>query len=313
VHPPLRTLFLLVDGLGLGGSDPADNPVRSGRCPHLQGFMDQAAPVDAGLGVPGIPQSATGQTALFTGINAAAAMGRHVEGFPGAELRRIIRAHNLYDRLADLGFRSTFANAYYVTDLGDVPQRRLQSVTTVAALKAFGGVRDLPAMLRNDAVYQDLTRESLRARGYGGPLVTPAESARHLMAIAGRYDFTVFEYFQTDRAGHKGSREDVLRVLGLLDEFMAELRSFPETPGHLLILTSDHGNIEAGGTPRHTANPVPFLALGEGAEILRASVRSIVDVAPAIIALYASRGAPAGPRGLEDQPAADGFPLTEQA
>ena len=35
----------------------------------------------------------TGQTALLTGVNAAAAMGRHVEAFPGRELRRLIEAH----------------------------------------------------------------------------------------------------------------------------------------------------------------------------------------------------------------------------
>ena len=188
-----RTLFILVDGLGLGSRDPQINPIYSGACPNLADVLvNHAVPVDAGMGIPGIPQSATGQTAIFTGVNAAAAVGRHVEGFPGPSLRDIIRKNNLYDKLAVLGYSSTFANAYYVSDMAEVESRKLQSVTTVSALKAFGRVRDRRMMEDHQAVYQDLTRESLRARGYEGPLWTPAQSARDLLAIAAGHDFTVF-------------------------------------------------------------------------------------------------------------------------
>lgn len=283
-----RVLFLLVDGLGLGCRDPRRNPVYDGEFPVLQRLLDEhAVPLDAAMGMPGIPQSATGQTALLTGLNAAREMGRHVEGFPGPRLRDLVRAHNLYDQLARCGATSTFANAYYVTDIAAVEARRIQSVTTVAALKAFGGVRDASAMLRHDAVYQDLTRESLRARGYTGPLTTPAEAARDLLGIAGRYDLTLFEYFQTDRVGHKGSREDVHRVLGLFDAFLAGLLPFAGGPGHLLVMTSDHGNIEAPDSRSHSANPVPFVALGEGAAGLKRRVKSVTDVTPALVGLFA--------------------------
>jgi bisphosphoglycerate-independent phosphoglycerate mutase (AlkP superfamily) len=53
--------------------------------------------------------------------------------------------------------------------------------------------------------------------------------------------------------------------------------------GPLLVLTSDHGNIEDVTTPSHTANPVPFAAAGQGAERLLAGARSITDVVPAIL------------------------------
>jgi len=166
-----RTLFILVDGLGLGSNDPAVNPIVSGVCPNLLQLIQQhAIPIDAGMGVEGIPQSATGQTALLTGVNAARHMGRHVAGFPGPSLQKIIRENNIYDKLAANGFSSTFANAYYVTDVREVETRKIQSVTTVSALKAFGCVRDKAMMEQGKAVYQDLTRESLRSRGYDGPL-----------------------------------------------------------------------------------------------------------------------------------------------
>ncbi len=285
---PPRTLFILVDGLGLGPPDPLLNPIYGGCCPVLRRLLDERAlPIDARMGVAGIPQSATGQTALMTGVNAAREMGRHVEGFPGPTLREIIRTRNLYDQLTALGFTSTFANAYYTLDMDEVRARRVQSVTTVSALKAFDRVRDTAAMLDHRAVYQDLTRESLRERGYTGPLVTPAESARDLLALAAEYDFTLFEYFQTDRVAHKGDRESVNRILALFDEFLAGAVQFAEQPGHLFLMTSDHGNIEESGSSSHSVNPVPLVAIGHGAERLRERIRSVTDLTPALVELYA--------------------------
>jgi hypothetical protein len=281
-------LFILVDGLGLGPKNAA-NPFYSGVCPHLQRVLDgHAVPIDAGMGMPGLPQSATGQTALLTGVNAARTAGRHVEGFPGPALREIIRAANLYDKVLALGRSATFANAYYVTDVAEVTARRVQSVTTVAALKAFGAVRDTAAMLAHQAVYQDLTRESLRERGYTGPLTTPEESAGDLLALAAGYDLTLFEYFQTDRAGHKGTDAEVRRILSQFDAFLAGLLPFAGKPGHLFLMTSDHGNIEEAGSPFHSRNPVPFVAIGHAADALKDRVRSVTDVTPAIVELFAA-------------------------
>lgn len=282
-----RTLFILVDGLGLGSHDPALNPLYEGACPVLLTLLEQhSVPIDAAMGVPGIPQSATGQTAMFTGINAARHMGRHVEGFPGPALREIIRAHNLYDQLQALGVSATFANAYYVHDMEEVVTRKIQSVTTVAALKAFGRVRDMALMETGRAVYQDLTRESLGARGYTGPLWTPEQSGHDLLGIAAEYDFTVFEYFQTDRVGHKGTREEVLQVLRRFDAFLAVVERFASQPGCLLVMTSDHGNIEESGSKTHSLNPVPLVAIGEGSDRLKSRVKSLTDITPALVGLY---------------------------
>jgi hypothetical protein len=280
-------LFVLVDGLGLGPRDPAQNPVYAGACPALVRLLEQhAVPLDAGLGVGGIPQSATGQTALLTGLNAAQAVGRHVEGFPTPALKRLIEAHNLFGRLQRLGARCTFANAYYVTDVEEVRQRGFQSVTTVATLASLGGVRDVQALERGEAVYHDLTRATLRSRGYTGPLVSPELSAQHLLAIARAHDFTLFEYFLTDRAGHKGDRAAVLAVLGEFDRFLAAAAAFGEEPGSLFMLTSDHGNVEAAETRGHSRNPVPLVAVGARARELQQGVRGIEDVTPAMVRLF---------------------------
>jgi 2,3-bisphosphoglycerate-independent phosphoglycerate mutase len=287
-----RTLLVFVDGLGLGPGDPSVNPVHGGACPVLEGLLGDAAPVDACLGVPGLPQSATGQATLLTGVNAAALVGRHMEGLPGPRLKELVREHNLFSQLSSRGYRATFANAYFTDDIEEVKQRRRQSVTTVAALHAFGAVRDTAKMLENRAVYQDLTREFLKTRGYTGPTVAPRESAEHLLAIAEEHDFTLFEYFQTDLMAHKGAAADVRRVLGQLDEFLSVLLPFAERPGRLFILTSDHGNLEDMTTRVHTQNPVPLVVLGQGADILKSRVRSLADFVPALLGFY-----PAGKPG----------------
>jgi len=282
-----RTILIFVDGLGLGPDDPAINPIHGGCSPVLERLLkEDSVPVDARLGVKGLPQSATGQAALLTGVNAPAAVGRHVEGLPGPELRKIVQAHNLFLKLKERGYRSTFANAYHTDDVEEVKSRRRQSVTTVASLAAFGAVRKTGDMLANRAVYQDLSREFLRTRGYDGPLVSPRESAAHLLQIAAEHDFTLFEYFQTDRMAHKGTPDDVRRVLSRLDEFLEGLLAWPNVPGRLFLLTSDHGNIEDSRTKVHTENPVPLVAVGEGAEALKAKVKSLTDFVPALLELY---------------------------
>ena len=281
-----QTLMLFVDGLGWGVPDPAGNPLYSGACPNLAKLLENdAQPIDAHLGIPGAPQSATGQAALLTGQNAPVFMGRHVEGLPGPRLKELVAGHNILRELARRGYRAAFANAYYTDNVEEVRGRRRQSVTTVAALSA-GAIRTTAHMVRHEAVYQDLTRESLRERGYEGPLVTPAESARDLRAIAAENDFTLFEYFQTDRAGHSGDPDLVRRVLGRLDELVAGSLEFVASPGRRLILTSDHGNIEDPSTRGHTGNPVPFIALGAAAGWLKEKVRALTDIAPALLEEY---------------------------
>lgn len=284
-----QTLMILVDGLGIGSHDAAVNPLAAGACPVLAGLMNRhAVPLDATMGVPGLPQSATGQTALLTGVNAAALVGGHVQGFPGAALTRVIRDHNLFDRLQERGYTATFANAYHLESIPEAYKRR-PSVTTVATLKAFGAVRTTADLLAGRAVYQDLTREALRARGYTGPLATVAESARDLAAVTAAHDFTLFEYFQTDRMAHRGTEEDVRRVLGMLDGLVAELLRLRAGPRDLLVITSDHGNIEDRRTTGHTENPVPLVAVGFRAAELLGAARCITDVPGALLGLYPPR------------------------
>ena len=53
-----------------------------------------------------------------------------------------------------------------------------------------------------------------------------------------------------------------------------------------LVMTSDHGNVEAMSERGHTCNPVPFIAIGPRASSIRERVKSLVDVTPAILAAF---------------------------
>ncbi len=285
MHP--QTIFLFIDGLGIGEDDPEVNPLLHGSCPTLVELIKkQAVPVDACLDMDGLPQSATGQTTLLTGVNGAKVIGRHKEGFPSDELKSVIRNQNLFDLLRMRGYRCTFANAYYLEGLTEEQMARRQSVTTVMTLHALGEVRQADAMARGEAVYNDLTRERLLARGYQGALITPEQAGDDLLGIAADHDLTLFEFFLTDLVAHKGSPEEVQEVLDRLDRFLSRVIRFAEEAGRLVVMCSDHGNIEDARTRTHTRNPVPLVALGEGADGLKQSVARLEDVVPALLALY---------------------------
>ncbi|MCL1887981.1 MAG: metalloenzyme [Kiritimatiellaeota bacterium] len=272
---------------GLGYRDPApDNPVREDVCPTLFGLMHgpDAARIDACLGVPGLPQSATGQAALYTGKNAAQQMGRHMEGFPGPTLRALIEEDNIMKTLCRRKLRCKFADGYVAERAQDIRQQRFKSVTTVMALSCPEDVfllRD--DILNNRAVFHDITRESLVPRGYTGPLVAPREAADQLAQIALGNDFTLFEYFVTDTAGHAHSLPDAERTLRTLDAFLAPLLEMALGTGLLFVLTSDHGNIEDMGVRTHTANKIPLFARGPQAKKITRGARSLLDVAPRVL------------------------------
>ncbi len=282
----LKTIFVFVDGLGLGSGNPAINPLCSPQFPNLRKLLQNAIPLDACLGVGGLPQSATGQATLLTGVNAPKAMGRHIEGFPPPALKKLIEHENIFQKLRQLGKRCTFANSYWIDDPHNIPPRR-RSVTTVMTLSALGGVRHKAELLEGKAVCHDITRWTMHTRGYDGPLISPETAAEHLLFAGEENDFTLFEYFLTDRAGHSKDPEKTFDCLETLERFLPLVAAFAERENRLFLLGSDHGNIEDLSTARHTKNPVPLIALGTHTERF-ASLQSLADVTPAIMDCYAA-------------------------
>lgn len=282
----MKILYLFIDGVGLAAPS-ADNPLNKEVCPTLFRLIERhSKPIDANLGVEGVPQSATGQATMFTGVNAPEAMGRHCEGFPPAELREIIKENNLFLELKRRGKKVKFADAYLAESVDEVAARRFKSVTTVMALTTPEVVSTIDDLLNNEAVLQDLTRETIQDKYPDVPIVTPQRAAEHLFAVARERDFTLFEFFQTDVAGHSMDYTRACAVLRTYDRFLASLVHYVEAAGITLVMTADHGNIEAIGERGHTRNPVPFITFGPKEKFLRERVESLKDVTPAILAAF---------------------------
>jgi 2,3-bisphosphoglycerate-independent phosphoglycerate mutase len=282
----LKVIYLFIDGVGLR-EPAADNPLNKEVCPTLWRLIEcHSKPIDACLGVEGLPQSATGQATMFTGVNCSAAIGRHCEGFPGQELRKIIEDNNLFMELRKRNKRVRFADAYLVDDVSEIAARRFKSVTTVMALTVPESISLAEDLMSDRALMQDLTRETIQDRYPDIPVVTPQRSAEHLFRLALANDFTLYEFFQTDVSGHSMDYARACAVLRVYDRFLAALVRCTEAAGITLVMTADHGNIESIGERGHTRNPVPFIVFGPGEEWIRDRVNSLQDVTPAILEAF---------------------------
>lgn len=284
---PRNILFMLVDGLGL--PDDLSNSLYR-HCPELSRLLSEnTVELDAGLGFSGIPQSATGQTVILTGVNAIKQIGGHLSGFPNTRLRQIIEQDNIFLHLAEQGLSCTFANAYVSLPEINMPLS-LRSVTTVAAMKAGLAFRTRSDLLSGTAVYHDITRQWLKAKGENNiPCIDEESAAEHLLNIMRGYDFTLFEYFLTDHAGHRGEEKDKIRILRSLERFIVALLSGLNRQRELFLLTSDHGNIENLDNRFHSTNPVPWLAVGYKADDALRGISNILEITPKIGELLSDR------------------------
>ncbi len=294
----MSLVLLFVDGLGVGKENPEINPCIqsdsllsnyfSGDGLHHTDGM-HCVPLDAGLDVPGLPQSATGQTALLSGVNASKRLGRHLPGFPNSLLRDLLVEKGLLGVLKSSGLRTGFANAYRPEffRLPEKVQWRL-SVTTVSCLAAGIPLKTIDDIVRQEAIYHDFTNQALIEKGFDLPRMSPEEAGRQLARIAGSYDFLLYEYFLTDRAGHGQNAVRARNEIDRLNRFITAFLSV-SARSHDLIITSDHGNIEDLSVKTHTRNPAMTLIAGPESDNLIQGLASITDISPAVIRYFGVR------------------------
>jgi 2,3-bisphosphoglycerate-independent phosphoglycerate mutase len=287
----MPVILFFIDGLGIGQRGP-DNPldglteaaplaVFQAEEPEII-FDGQMVRTDASLGVEGRPQSASGQTTILTGVNAPAALGYHKQGFPNEALRDIITEHSLFLQLKKAGIApNTFANAY--TPLFFETRPRWVSATTVAVEAAGMRFRNMDDLQAGRAIFQDYTNAMLIERGLPVSRRTPEEAAEILARLAREHEFTLYEYFITDKAGHAQDFAAARTILSGLARFIRHLLSLLDLKSTTLLLTSDHGNIEDLSSRNHTLNQVPTLIWGEHREYAQSRVRNLADITPLIV------------------------------
>lgn len=304
----MKLFLFFIDGFGLGRSDPAVNPFLQARLPNFRSLLGgkslvaDSFPVvgppawgvatDATLEVPGLPQSATGQTTILTGVNASKVLGWHMNAHPTPTLKAILNEHSIFKRVAETGLSAGFLNAYRPEFFNGDPKYR-PSASTVAAMAAGMTFRDFEDLRAGRAVYHDIDHSFLAQKGYEISPVDPAEAGRRAGRLAEPFDFTMYEHFLTDFAGHAREMEPAIDLLERIDRFLGGLLETLDLQQTLLVITSDHGNIEDLSVKTHTMNPVPTIAAGPGAGEFTAGIRSLTDIYPGMLRALGIGGVPA--------------------
>lgn len=291
----MRILFLFLDGIGLGADDSTHNPFVLARMPMLATLLggrkllaasapflgDQAdlLGLDAGLGVAGLPQSATGQAVLLTGKNIPAGLGYHYGPKPNPEVAYFLQDGGLFGRVARAGKRAALLNAYPPGYFDGISSgKRLYSAIPLAVSNAGLPLFTETDLLAGRAISADFTAEGWRdrLRLADTPLLTPVQAGQRLAELARNYDFSFFEYWLSDYAGHRQDATDAVTLLEQFDTVLGALIAGWDLEHDLILLTSDHGNLEDLSTRRHTANLVPLLLIGSWAA--RREFASVTDL-----------------------------------
>jgi len=299
----MRVLFIFLDGIGLGVNDPDVNPLARAKMPNLNSLLDgrsllkESAPfvgeyatllaIDPSVGVDGLPQSATGQAMLLTGVNVSAEIGYHYGPKPNPEVAAHLSNGTLFSRFVEAGKKATLLNAYppgYFASI-ESGKRNYSSIpmaVTNAGIKLF----TQEDFSEGRALSADFTGEGWRTfLGFPDTVVMdPHQAGRKLVSLAMEYDFSLFEYWASDYAGHKQDMESAVGLMEVFDGVLGGLVESGKWDDMLVLVTSDHGNMEDMSTRRHTDAMVPALVIGEKAardEFTR-SMREITDIAPAI-------------------------------
>jgi hypothetical protein len=276
-----RILLLFMDGIGLGADDPACNPFAACEMPALEAllgsrkFVLETAPfksdeatllaVDPTLGLTGTPQSASGQAALLTGRNVPQEIGEHYGPKPNPPIQQILRKDNIFSTVTQLGGKAALLNAYPPQYFEAIERgHRLYSAIPLAVTAA-----GLPLMTAEDiqagrALSVDFTGEGWAARPEFPPIpiYSPLEAGKKLAQAAARYDLAWFDFWPSDYAGHRQDMKSAIALLETFDVVLSGLLQAREGDQDLVVLTSDHGNMEDLSQRGHTRNPVPALLIG---------------------------------------------------
>jgi 2,3-bisphosphoglycerate-independent phosphoglycerate mutase len=257
--------------VGIGPEDPSVNPFLRAELPGLRAALGgqiptlretepegpggTAFPLDARLGIGGLPQSGTGQVALLTGAPAPVLLGQHFGPWVPVRLRPLLASENLLRRAQASGAHVVFANAYPRGWPGPLPTRK-QAAPPLAALAA--GVLSLheEALAAGNAVAAEIVNDGWQRYRpqFTFPSVTPFEAGATLARIAAKADLTLFAHYHTDTIGHRGTMEEAVEALERVDRFLAGVLETPTSRPLVILGCSDHGNLEVVGEG-HTLNP----------------------------------------------------------
>ena len=280
----MRCLLFFLDGVGLGSTDPQVNPFAQQAMPALAALLgdrgvmaasfdtevqhsDNASwlALDACLGVPGLPQSATGQAALLTGMNIPLLVNGHDGPKPSPAVSAYLKNGNLFSILQKNGHSTALLNAYPPRYFQSIQSGyRLPGAIALAAIHAGISLKDTRDLVEGQALSADFTGQGWNDQLHipGIPQITPYEAGVRMAELSSSYGFSIFEYWLSDIVGHRQEMQPACNIISTLDEVISGLSHAWSDSEGLIIITSDHGNMEDLSTRRHTTNPVPLILIG---------------------------------------------------
>ncbi len=291
--------IFFMDGVGLGSAEPSVNPFVTAKLPNLMRLLGRddwyvagngsvsskratLVPTDATLMVPGRPQSATGQATILTGRNVPDLVGEHYGPKPNGAVAEVIQEGTLFDEVTFAGGKAALMTPYPQGYFDAINSgKRLYSAVPMAVTNAGLRLFTYDDLRDGRAISPDFTNEGWRDfLGYSDiEILTPYDAGERVATIARDYDLSFFEHWPSDRSGHRGSLAEAVRHLELIDDVIGGLlASWPDNQG-VLIVTSDHGNIEEKDHRQHTRNPVPTIIVGRDHKILARQVNNLADIA----------------------------------
>src|SRR3989339_694811 len=284
-------LMIFIDGVGIGKEDYEFNPffkygfktftelfgqIPSLKNPFLKKENKFLFTTDARLGMEGLPQSGTGQTSIFCGMNAAKFVGKHFGPYPYSTLIPVIKEKNIF-----LHFLKKEQKIFF--DYINSGRQRL-SVTSLSCLLSGMKLNRVSDVRRGNALTAEITNERWNLKlNYNLSIIKPETSARRLLRIASKNKFTLYEYFLTDHIGHGRYDGELQSTIKTLDNFLYTIISEMDYKKLSLIICSDHGNFEDLSLKTHTLNPSLTITAGRNAEKLYKEIKSISQIRDAII------------------------------
>ncbi len=299
----MKLLFLFLDGIGLGENDPEKNPFARAKMPYLQSLLGgqtlihESAPfegeratllsIDPNLGVKGLPQSATGQAVLLTGINIPAELGYHYGPKPNPEVAQYLDGKTIFAKTVNAGKKAALLNAYPSRYFEGIDSgKRLYSAIPLALTNAGLPLFTQADLYAGRALSADFTGKGWREfmNLTDSPVFEPEEAGKKLAELTNQYDFSFFEYWASDYAGHKQDMDSAVRQLERFDGVLKGLLETWRDKDGIVLLTSDHGNMEDLSTRRHTAANVPLLLFGDknNRREFQQDIHDLTGIAPAI-------------------------------
>jgi 2,3-bisphosphoglycerate-independent phosphoglycerate mutase len=288
----MKIIFFFIDGLGVAELDKDINPLYYTQSGIFNTTRKQLPgegilkPLDATLGVKGFPQSATGQTTLYTGINAPKLISKHVSGFPNAILRNLLQRRSIFMVLKQNGLRCLFINAFRPIFFSSPELFASRGLSASSEMNRAAGLpfKTLGDIRNDAALYHDYSNQELIQKGFDLPEFDSHQAAEILIRQLENYDFILYEYFLTDVAGHSRNMEMAINELYKIEQLLLVLINRINFQNTVLLAVSDHGNIEDISVKSHTCHPAYLAVWGASGEV---ALKSLTDVYPFVLEMIA--------------------------